>query len=138
MSKSPAYDLAYYIANTLGKGVLAVGVTVNQMPDEPTNCISVYEYGGLPASSGQGDSQGNPDPDAIEHPFCQVAVRNSSSVTAQGTAQSIHKSLDRKSGLTINNVEYQGIIAMQPPFLLKAEPTRATFAFNLRIWKKPS
>jgi hypothetical protein len=128
---SCAYDLAYYIANTLGKGSLANTVFCNWLPDEPTNCIAVYEYGGSQSDAGMGV----PDAAPLENVTVQVVVRNANAVTAQATAYDVYKSLDGLGDVTINGVDYRWMRAAQPPFLLSREDKEVMFTFNMEVQK---
>jgi hypothetical protein len=128
-----AYDLAYYIANTLGQGTLGSGVKCNTMTETPDAQIAVYDYGG--ARSVQG--MGGPDPAALEQRNCQVVVRHTNPSTASGTTETIFRALDGALDKTINGVEYTWMRAMQPPFLLARDAAeRVSFAFNLEIERR--
>jgi hypothetical protein len=125
---SQAYDLAYYIANTLGKGTMAVNVFCNYMPDSPDNCIAVYAYGGSKSDKGMGS-----DTQPLENATLQVNVRNTNANTAEDTCVAIHKSLDELgTNVTINSNVYTWLNPLQPPFLLERDSKpRTTFVFNL-------
>lgn len=133
---SAAYDLAYYIRNTLGKGTgLGSDVLCNYMPpiesgpvSMPINVISVFQYGGKESNRGMGADTG-----ALENTRLQVNVRNEQADQAEAIARSIYESLDELgSNVTINATVYTWLHPLQPPFLLERDQKqRATFVFNL-------
>jgi len=126
---SSAYDLAYYIRNTIGKGtVLGTDVMVNYMPDSPDNCIAVYQYGGDPSNRGMGADTG-----ALENYALQVGVRNTNPETAESTCYDIYTALDEMSAnIEINSTTYTWFHPLQPPFLLERDSlSRTTYVFNL-------
>jgi hypothetical protein len=130
---SAAYDVALYIAQTLGKGTLAVDVFCNDMPDQPTNCIAVYGYGGSPSVKGMGTGTA-----ALEHPNVQVDVRNANPSQADSIAKSIHDSFDSIGvNVSINGTVYTWLHPLQPPFLLErtagSDGERVTFVFNMEV-----
>ena len=133
---SCAYDLAYYVANTLSKGTLGVNVYCNLLFEDPDNQIAIAEYGGRPADMAMG---GTADPDALEYPSVQVCVRNLNAQTAYETAYSIYKSLDGLGSVTINGNTYDYMKALQPPFIEDRDTSgRATVRFNLWVTRRRS
>jgi len=130
MSNSPAYDLAYYIRNTIGKGTaLGTDITVNYMPDSPAACFAVFQYGGMPSDRGMGSDTG-----ALENYACQVNVRNSNAQTAEADCYAIYKAFDQLVNVTINSSVYTWIHPLQPPFLLERDgQQRVTFVFNCEV-----
>lgn len=134
---SPAYDLCYYIRNTIGKGTaLAADLFANSMPDSPANCISVFQYGGDLSNKGFGG-----DTAPLENFALQVNVRNTNPETAESTCYDIYKALDQMSAnITINSTTYTWFHPLQPPFLLERdESNRAIYIFNLECQRvRPS
>jgi hypothetical protein len=127
---SCAYDIASYIASTLGYGTLGTSIFVNAEYDQPDEQIVVYEYGGKPSDM----AMGLPDPSPLENVSIQIMVRKNSAQNAQETAYAIYKALDGNGDVTINSVEYLFLKALQPPFLLEA----CTFVFNMEVQKRRS
>ena len=135
---SAAYDLAYYVRNTLGKGTaLGTDIFVNYMPNADPgpvanpaiDCISVFQYGGGPSNRGMGADTG-----ALENTRLQVDVRNHDPNQAESICRDIHESLDELgSNVTINSTVYTWFHPLQPPFLLEraSDGKQTTFAFNL-------
>jgi len=130
MSYSAAYNVAYYIANTLGKGVLGVNIFCNDMQDTPDFQIVVYGYGGSPSRKGFGS-----DAAPLEYPAVQVCVRDLDPSIAETVAISIHKAFDELvADTTINSTVYTWLNPMQPPFLINRDPQdRVTIGFNMEI-----
>lgn len=124
---SPAYSVANYIAGTLSKGILGTSVFVNDMPNAPTNCIAVYQYGGDPSNKGFGDDY------PLQNYAIQVAVRNSNAETAESNAYDIHDEFDKACSPTISG--YTWFDPMQPPFLLERqkELQAVIYAFNMEV-----
>lgn len=128
---SPAYDLACYIRNTIGKGTaLGTDVLCNDMPDSPDNCISVFQYGGDASDRGFGADTG-----ALENATLQVDVRNTNAETAEATCYDIYTALDEMAAnVTIGDTTYTWFHPLQPPFLLERdERQRVTFVFNCEV-----
>ena len=127
---SPAYDLAYYIRNVLGRGTaLGTDVFCNDLPNAPDNAISVFQYGGMPSNRGMGSDTG-----ALENASLQVAVRNANPETAESIARGIQESLDEiGTDITISgSATYTWLHPLQPAFLLERDQSkRVTFVFNL-------
>lgn len=129
MSTSIAYDLAYYILNTIAKGTrLGTDMFCNTLLDSPDAAYAVFEYGGDPSARGMGADDG-----ALENSRLQVAVRNLNPDTAQADAYAIYAALDGLgSNVTINSAVYTWLRPLQPPFLLEYDDRhRSIFAFNL-------
>lgn len=137
MSNSPAYDLAYYIRNTIGKGTrLGTDVMVNFMPDSPDNVFAIFQYGGNESNRGMGADAG-----ALENFALQIDVRNTNPQTAESDCYDIYKAIDGLAGnATINSVMYTWLHPMQPPFILERDSRqRVTFIFNLEVQRiRPS
>jgi hypothetical protein len=129
MGNSPAYDLAYYIRNTIGKGsALGTDVMANNMPDSPDAVFVVYQYGGDASNRGMGADAG-----ALENYRLQVDVRNLNAQTAETDCYAIYRAFEMLPGnVTINSVMYTWLHPLQPPFLLERDSQqRVTFIFNL-------
>lgn len=129
---SAAYDVAYYIANTLGKGTLGTDVFCNAMPISPENAISVYQYGGAPSAKGMGS-----DTQPLEHASLQIDVRNSDPSQVESIIQDIFEAFDEIGvDVTINGTVYTYFNPMQPPFLLDRTGESALFVFNLEVQRR--
>lgn len=128
---SPAFDLAYYIRNVLGKG----DVYCNNMPDAVSNCITVFQYGGDPSIRGMGA-----DLYPLEGYRLQINVRHGDAETAQQTCDEIYTALDQLGdNVTINSTVYTWIRPLQPPMLLERDQSeRVLFVFNVECQRRRS
>lgn len=88
-------DIADYLA-AQGIGTVASDIFISGMPDSPDNCVSVIQSAGRPPHS-VGD---------MEHPNCQIKVRNTDHDTGEAKMASIYNQLHRKTHTTINTRMY--------------------------------
>jgi hypothetical protein len=132
---SPAYDLAFYIRNVLGKGVaLATDIMVDSMPDSPDNCITVFGDGGEESNHGMGNDQG-----ALENYQLQVDVRNVDPSSAFSICNSIYRGLDELgSEVVINNTAYTWLHPIRPPIpiLRDISPIRTTYEITIQCQRR--
>jgi hypothetical protein len=103
-----------------------------QMPPDPDTCVVISEYGG----SGAHHVFGTNAPD--ETPRVQVRVRGAAYdyVTPRQTIENIYQSFIVRGAFTVNNVRYQNLDAIAPPFPFdNDENKRWIFAVNFDVLK---
>jgi len=130
---SAPYDVADYIANVLGRGVLGVGVLCNTMPDKPDACISVYDYVGGPSVKGFG-SDANP----LEYPSVKICVRSLDPSIAESTAKDLFEIFDELvADTTINSTVYTWFHPLQPPYMMGRDgQERVIIGFNMDLERR--
>lgn len=90
-----ADDIATYL-QTAGIGTVGSSIFIGQMPDAPTNCIALYQYGGEPPLVVGG----------IENPRLTVRVRNATYLNGQNKARDVLKALHTLNEQTISAHRY--------------------------------
>ena len=107
----------------------------DQMPSTPDELIALYETGGPAPVRVMGVSTGTRP--TAEQPHLQVIVRATRSDAARKLARDVFHNLEAVGPVTINNVVYYGILALQTPFFLrKDESGRYEFAVNFEITRQ--
>jgi hypothetical protein len=124
-------DLALYLEQQ-GVGTRGTNLFANWLPDAPSTCVILFEYGGLesikPMAPGANSA-------VLEMPFIQILARSTDPVVARARAQSAFAALDGYRG-TLNGATYGWITANQPPFFLQRDQNdRTWFSFNVAVKK---
>jgi hypothetical protein len=117
----------YLIANSQAAAI-GTDIFLDTRPDQPDNLISIFEYAGLPTTTGV---------DALDRRV-QVLVRNKSYATARAKAWAIFNLLDRADtrgeGVQLTPDRVAIIQALQTPFKLETDASgRTVFVFNLAV-----
>ncbi len=110
-----------------GIGTLGDNLFLGQMPDQPDNCIALFEYAGSP-------------PDlhwAGEYPGLQVRVRNKSYAAARAKIGEIAKELHGLHEQMLSGTRYLLIKARGSPEILKRDANnRVELVLNFEIIKE--
>jgi hypothetical protein len=110
-----------------GTGTLGADLFLGLMPDQPDNCITLFEYAGSP-------------PDlhwAGEYPGLQVRVRNTSYAAGREKIEEVVTELHGAHELTLNGTRYLLIKARGSPEVLKRDANNRVELFvNFEIIKE--
>jgi hypothetical protein len=110
-----------------GIGTLGADLFLGLMPDQPDNCVTLFEYAGSP-------------PDlhwAGEYPGLQVRVRNKSYAAARAKIREIAKELHGLHEQTLSGTRYLLIKARGSPEVLKRDANNRVELFvNFEIIKE--
>ena len=110
-----------------GIGTPGTDIFLGLMPDEPDNCIALFEYAGSP-------------PDlhwAGEYPGLQVRVRNTSYAAGREKIEEVVTELHGAHELTLNGTRYLLIKARGSPEVLKRDNNNRVELFvNFEIIKE--
>jgi hypothetical protein len=110
-----------------GIGTLGTNLFLGLMPDQPDNCIALFEYAGSPP-----DLHWNG-----EYPGLQVRVRNKSYATARTKIQEIYEELHGLHDQMLSGTRYLLIKARGSPEILKRdENNRVELFINFEIIKE--
>ncbi|HHV98601.1 MAG TPA: hypothetical protein GXX36_03350 [Clostridiaceae bacterium] len=110
-----------------GIGTLATDLFLGQMPEEPDNCIALFEYAGNPP-----DLHWNG-----EYPGLQVRVRNKSYAAGRAKIQQIYGLLHGLHGQVLSGTRYLLIKARgNPEVLQRDENNRIEFFVNFEVIKE--
>jgi len=90
-------------------------IYLNQIPNDRTDAVCVYDTGGYESFRLHGGCK------ALENPTAQVRVRNSSLKVAEETARKIYELLDDSCNLMMNGVRYLQVNAVSPPAYIGAD-----------------
>lgn len=112
---------------TQGIGTLGADIFLGLMPDQPDNCIALFEYAGSP-------------PDLHwegEYPGLQVRVRNKSYAAGRAKIKEVVTELHGAHELTLNGTRYLLIKARGSPEVLKRDANNRIELFvNFEIMKE--
>ena len=110
-----------------GIGTLGANLFLGLMPDQPDNCIALFEYAGSPP-----DLHWNG-----EYPGLQVRVRNKSYAAGRAKIEEVVKELHGAHELTLNGTRYLLIKARGSPEVLKRDNNNRVELFvNFEIIKE--
>ena len=110
-----------------GIGTLGADLFLGLMPDQPDNCIALFEYAGSPP-----DLHWNG-----EYPGLQVRVRNKSYAAGRAKIEEVVTELHGAHELTLNSTRYLLIKAWGSPEVLKRDNNnRVEFFVNFQIIKE--
>lgn len=119
-------DVAAYL-QTQGIGTIGTDIFKGAMPDQPDNCICLYEYAGSPP-----DLHWNG-----EYPGLQVMARNTSYAAGRTKIETIRTKLHGLTEQTLGTTRYLLIKANQSPESLgRDENNRQEFVINFTIIKE--
>ena len=112
---------------TQGIGTLGANLFLGLMPDQPDNCIALFEYAGSPP-----DLHWNG-----EYPGLQVRVRNKSYAAGRAKIEEVVTELHGAHELTLNGTRYLLIKARGNPEVLKRDNNNRVELFvNFEIIKE--
>lgn len=110
-----------------GTGTLGTDLFLGLMPDQPDNCIALFEYAGSPP-----DLHWNG-----EYPGLQVRVRNKSYAMARSKIGEVMEKLHGLHGQTLSGTRYLLIKARGSPEVLKRDNNNRVELFvNFEIIKE--
>ena len=119
-------DIGTYLKNQ-GIGTPGTDIFLGLMPDQPDNCVSLFEYAGSP-------------PDlhwAGEYPGLQVRVRNKSYAAARAKIGEIAKELHGLHEQMLSGTRYLLIKARGSPEILKRDASnRVELVLNFEVMKE--
>ena len=125
-------DLGGYL-DTNSALTLGVDLFLGLMPENVSNCVSVYENGGRSPDF----TMGSNNLPIIENPEFQIIVRNSSYQTGRSLADSTYRVMTQIANLTINSVEYLRVVAISSPALMERDSNkRVLFTTNFYVTRK--
>jgi hypothetical protein len=118
--------ISAYLA-TKNVGTVGTDIFLGLMPDQPDNCVSLFEYAGSP-------------PDlhwAGEYPGLQVRVRNKSYAAARAKIGEIAKELHGLHEQMLSGTRYLLIKARGSPEILKRDASnRVELVLNFEVMKE--
>ena len=103
-------DIGNYL-QAQGIGTLGTNIFLGLMPDQPDNCVALFEYAGSP-------------PDLHwegEYPGLQVRVRNKGYAAAREKIEEVVTELHGAHELTLNGTRYRVIKVRGSPEVLKRD-----------------
>ena len=110
-----------------GIGTLGADIFLGLMPDQPDDCVALFEYAGSPP-----DLHWNG-----EYPGLQVRVRNKSYAAGRAKIEEVVKELHGAHELTLNGTRYLLIKARGSPEVLKRDNNNRVELFvNFEIIKE--
>ena len=119
-------EIGAYLA-TQNVGTVGTDIFLGQMPDQPDNCIALFEYAGSP-------------PDlhwAGEYPGLQVRVRNKSYAAGRTKIGQIRNLLHGLHNTSLSGTRYLLIKARGSPEILKRDANgRIEWFINFEIIKE--
>jgi len=119
-------EIGAYLA-TKNVGTVGTDIFLGLMPDQPDNCVSLFEYAGSP-------------PDlhwAGEYPGLQVRVRNKSYAAARAKIGEIAKELHGLHEQMLSGTRYLLIKARGSPEILKRDASnRVELVLNFEVMKE--
>lgn len=105
-------------------------VFIGHEPDEPHNCITIFDTGGWPPALGM-TNQG------YEYPTIQIRVRNLNYVAGWTIAEEIKQALHGRAQETWNGVLYSLVQCANGPALLDYdERNRVRFYINFNLQRR--
>lgn len=123
---------------SLGLGTVATSIFLGHMPDAPSVCCSLHEYGGAPAELGFGVAGVQ-----FEHPGLQVRFRGEPRdyEAPRANAESAYRGLAAVQAQTLGSpgTYYHLVVPQQSPYLLERDgQERCVIACNFLVTKVPS
>jgi hypothetical protein len=101
------------------------------MPDQPDDCIALYEYGGDPPMRTH-----DAPSIAYEQPRVQIVVRGATASAGRQRIEGIYRTLAGIKNTALSGTKYLSVEPIQQPFLLRRDQNdRPTFAFNCQAVK---
>ena len=124
-------EIAAYLA-AKGIGTLGTDLFAAFMPDQPNNCIALFEYAGSPMELTMGD-----DDPVLERPGLQVKVRNTDYQTGKAKIDDTVDALHGLANQTLSNTRYLLIKANQSPESMGLDANwRSEFVVNFSVLKE--
>jgi len=120
----------------LGLGVVGTTIFLGSMPETPTACCAVIEYGGAPPEMGFGLAGVK-----YETPAIQVMFRGAegSYAATRALAEAAYRGLCEVETTTLSGTFYHHIHPQQSPFSLKRDDSKRVYiACNFLAEKEPS
>lgn len=113
-----------------GLGTFGQTVFIGSEPDEPNDCITLYDVAGTQS----------PNPKfLLEYPGLMIRVRSSSYAQGHKTAEQCKDVLLGLPSQTINGIRYDGVYCLVDTYFLKAdEKGRHIFVNTWRCIREPS
>jgi hypothetical protein len=125
-------DITDYLSSG-GVGTVGTDIFASMMPDNPDDCVAVYETGGFPSTHVMGSAAKSV---AAEEPTILVRCRGTTYSTARVLMHRVEQLLDGMRTRTINGVEYLWAEGMQPPIALGVDLNeREIVSCNYRIMR---
>lgn len=119
-------DIATFL-EAEGIGTIGTDLFTGDIPEEPDNCVALFEYSGQP-------------PDVvvdIDYPGLQVRVRNTNYSAARAKIQDIFELLHTFTNTALSGAQYISIYAVQSPHPLgRDKKNRIDFVQNFMITKE--
>ena len=112
-----------------GIGTFGTDIFIGREPDEPNNCITIYDTGG-----GEPNAKWRED-----NPTIQIRVRNSSYESGYDKIIGVRDKLLGRPPETVNTTDYIGIWASSDIIPMERDnQERSIFVTNFRIIREPS
>ena len=125
-------DLSAYLATAS----FAYPVQKGQLLEIPDSVLALRETGGFPAQFVMGPT-GNASQAVVDEPTLQVVTRSKDYLTAMTICRTAYDLLNGLRDITVNNVLYHLVRALQPPFfLMRDDNQRYLCAFNLHVTRR--
>lgn len=113
-------------------GTIGTDLFLGYMPDQPDNCVGVFEYAGEPMelTMGTGDA-------VLERPGLQVRARNKSYSAAKTKIDSVVTALHGLAEQTLNSKRYLLVRANQSPESIGMDQNnRSELVVNFSVLKE--
>ncbi len=124
----PSYDVSTKLTQELTSLTLASNLFIGREPDQPDNCVTIFDTPGAPPDVNYDKNY------RVAYPSVQIRVRNIKYADGWNLINSIKSVLHNIGNEKINNTEYLLIACSQEPALLDwDEKNRARFVatFNM-------
>ncbi len=123
-------DLGGYLDTQLATVTLGTNLFYSLMPENVSNCVTLYENSGAPPNF----TMGSNNLPTLERPQLQFLLRNSSYSDGRTLADSIYRVLTAISNTTINTRLYLRVEAVSNPALLERDVNRRSiFTCNFDV-----
>ena len=123
-------DLGGYLDTQLATVTLGTNLFYSLMPENVSNCVTLYENSGAPPNF----TMGSNNLPTLERPQLQFLLRNSSYSDGRTLADSIYRVLTAISNTTINTRLYLRVEAVSNPALLERDANRRSiFTCNFDV-----
>lgn len=112
-----------------GIGTIGTNIFKGELPDQPDNCIALFEYAGSPPELTH-------DGKEIERPGLQVRVRNKGYAAGRAKAESVILELQGLSNVTLGTTIYLSIrVNHSPAGIGRDTNNRAGWTVNFSVFK---